>query len=143
MDENYIYLLLMLHAEHIKIDGSYLVEVCRHAEPHSLSSHGLSIGDPMLIRGRKQSRDRSSARYFIYILIDKLILADEEKDGVDGVSGYCCSCPNGLRTVGCCANVATVLWFLGFGRHHSEIPIPAAFLNNVCVELDGQEQQNM
>ena len=94
MDENYIYLLLMLHAEHIKIDGSYLVEVCRHAEPHSLSSHGLSIGDPMLIRGRKQSRDRSSARYFIYILIDKLILADEEKGGVDAVSGYCCFYPS-------------------------------------------------
>ena len=67
--------------------------------------------------------------------------ADEEKDGVDAVSGYCCSCPNGLRTVGCCAHVATVLWFLGFGRHQSEIPIPAAFLNDVCVELGGQEQQ--
>ena len=70
MDENYIYLLLMLHAEHIKIDGSYLVEVCRHAEPLPLSSHGLLIGDPMLIRGRIQSRHHSSTRYFIYILID-------------------------------------------------------------------------
>ena len=66
--------------------------------------------------------------------------ADEE-DGVEAVSGYCCSCPNGLRTVGCCAHVATVLWFLGFGRHQSEIPISAAFLNDVCVELGGQEQQ--
>ena len=127
--------------EHIKIDGSYLVEVCRHTEPLSLSSHGLSIGDPMLIRGRIQSRHPSSTRYFIYILIDKLIFANEEKDGVDAVSCYYCSCPNGFRTVGCCAHVATVLWFLGFGRHQSEIPIPAAFLNDVCVELGGQEQQ--
>jgi hypothetical protein len=40
-----------------------------------------------------------------------------------------------------CAHVATVLWFLGFGKHQSEIPIPTAFLNDVCVELGGQEQQ--
>ena len=68
-------------------------------------------------------------------------VVDEEKDGVDSVSGYSCSCPNGLRTVGCCAHVATVLWYLGFGRHQSEILIPADFLNNVCEEIGGQEQE--
>jgi hypothetical protein len=129
------------YAEHIKTNGSYVVDVCKHIGNLPLSSHGLSVGDPMLIRGRIQSRHRSSHRYFIYILIDRLVLKDEEKDGVDAVSGYCCSCPNGLRTVGCCAHVATVLWYLGFGRHQSEIPIPAAFLNDVCVELEGQEQE--
>jgi SWIM zinc finger len=75
------------------------------------------------------------------LLIDKEIEVDEEKDGVDSVSGYSCSCPNGLRTVGCCAHIATVLWYLGYARHLSEIPIPAAFLNNVCEELGGQEQE--
>jgi hypothetical protein len=129
------------YAEHIKINGSYVIDVCKHTGDLSFSSHGLLVGDPLLIRGRIQSRHRSSTRYFIYILIDKAVQVDEEKDGVDSVSGYSCSCPNGLRTVGCCAHVATVLWYLGFGRHQSDILIPADFLNNVCEEIGGQEQE--
>jgi hypothetical protein len=116
------------YAEHIKINGSNVIDVCKHTSNLSLSSHGISVGDPLLIRGRLQSRHRSSIRYFIYILIDKAVQVDEEKDGDDSVSGYSCSCPNGLRTVCCCAHVATVLWYLGFGRHQSEILIPAEFL---------------
>jgi len=113
------------YAEHIKINGSYVIDVCKHTGDLSLSSHGLSVGDPLLIRGRIQSRHRSSTRYFIYILIDKAVQVDEEKDGVDSISGYSCTCPNGLWTVSCCAHVATVLWYLGFGRHQFEILIPA------------------
>jgi hypothetical protein len=129
------------YAEHIKTDGRYVIEVCKHVGPLSLTSHGFSVGDPMLIRGRIQSRHRSATKYFVYILIDRAIEIDEDKDGVDSVSGYSCSCPNGLRTVGCCAHIATVLWYLGFARHESEILIPAEFLNNVCEELVGQEQE--
>jgi len=111
-------------AEHIKINGSYVIDVCKHTGDLSLSSHGFSVGDPLLIRG--QSRHRSSTRYFIYILIDKAVQVDV-KEGVDSVSSYSCSCPNGYRTVGCCAHVATVLWYFGFSRHQSEILIPADF----------------
>ena len=81
------------YAEHVKTDGSYVIDVCKHIGDLSLSSHGLSVGDPLLIRGRIQSRHRSSKKYYIYILIDKEIEVDEEKDGVDSVSGYSCSCP--------------------------------------------------
>ena len=35
--------------------------------------------------------------------------------------------------------IATVLWYLGFARHESEILIPAEFLN-VCEELVGQQE---
>ena len=61
------------YAEHIKINGSYVIDVCKHTGDLSLSSHGLSVGDPLLIRGLIQSRHRSSTRYFIYILIDKVV----------------------------------------------------------------------
>jgi len=109
------------------------VQVCRHQGPLS-RSHGHTADDPMLIRGKIQSRFRSSAQHFVYILIDRA------EEGIDSVSSYTCSCPQGLRTVGCCAHIATVLWYLGYARHLPEIPIPADFLNDVCVELDeGQE----
>jgi hypothetical protein len=121
------------YAEHIKMNGRYEIGVCKHVGPLSLTSHGISAGDPMLIRGRIQSRHRNSTRYFIYILIDR------EKVGVDSVFGCCCSCPVGLGTVGCCAHITTVLWYLGFAQHLAEIPIPADFLEDICVELEGQE----
>ncbi len=97
-------------------------------------SHGLTASDPMLIRGKIQSRHWSSTQYFVYILIDRA------EQGVEAVSSYTCSCVQGLRTVGCCAHISTVLWFLGYARHLPEIPIPAEFLNEICVELDDEEQ---
>ncbi len=35
------------------------------------------------------------------------------------ILGYCCSCTPGLRTVGCCSHVATLIWYLGFRRYQS------------------------
>ena len=123
------------YAEHIKRNGSYTIEVCKHIGPLSCNSHGLdSIGDPMLVRGRIQSRHHSSVRYFQYTLIDR------HKSGVESVSDYFCSCPDGSRTVGCCSHTATVLWYLGYARHLAEIPIPASFLDDVGVPL-GQEEE--
>lgn len=34
-------------------------------------------------------------------------------------TGWYCQCKAGQRTVGCCAHVATVVWYLGWARHHS------------------------
>ena len=68
-------------------------------------------------------------------------MVDEEKDGVEAISGYSCSCPNGKRTVGCCCHIATVLCYLGFARHLPEIAYPASFLEDVCVDPVGQEQE--
>ena len=119
-------------AEHVKNSGAYWVQVYRHQGPISRST-GLTAIDPMLMRGRIQSRHHNSTKYWIYISIDR------SKCGVEAVSAHSCSCPNGRRTVGCCAHITTVLWYLGYARYLSEIPIPAAFLDNVCVELEGQE----
>jgi hypothetical protein len=100
--------------------------------PESLTSHGFSFDgrDPMLIRERIQSQHHGSFRYFIYILIDR------KRGGIEAVWGYCCSCPNGLRTVECCSHIATVLWFLGLGKYLPEILIPASFLDD-CLESVG------
>ena len=116
--------VLSYNAEHIKTNGSYVIEVCKHVGPLSLSSHAISVEDPMLIRGRIQSWHRNSTRYFIYILINRARCGDET------ISGYCCSCPSGLRTVGCCSHITIVLWYLGLGQYLPEILIPAEFLEN-------------
>ncbi len=118
---------LSYYAEHSKADGRYLIQLCRHTGPLELTSHSISAKDPMLIRGRLQSRHQNSTKYFIYILVDV------EKSGVEAVVEYTCQCKNGLRTVGCCAHIMAVLWYLGYGRHQPEIPLPAASQDEVCV----------
>ena len=54
------------YAEHIKTNGRLEIEVCQHVVPPSLTSHGLSVDrrDPMLIRGRIQSRHRDTVSIF-------------------------------------------------------------------------------
>lgn len=58
-----------------------------------------------------------------------------------------CRCKNGLRTLGCCAHIASVLFYFGYGRHQETIRTPAAFLNNlfphaepVLLESSDEEQ---
>ena len=43
---------------------------------------------------------------------------------------------NALRTVGCCAHVFIVLWYLGYGKHFTTFPLPASFLDNITIASD-------
>lgn len=45
----------------------------------------------------------------------KLWLEYDSSEGT--IVGWYCLCKSGARTVGCCAHVASVLWYLGFYRH--------------------------
>lgn len=35
----------------------------------------------------------------------------------DKITGWYCTCKVGARVIGCCAHVASVLWYLGYDRH--------------------------
>lgn len=63
--------------------------------------------------GRKiQSRYTSSKKYFWWIKINN-------DDPHDPIVGWFCECKAGARTVGCCAHLATIIWYLG-NRKHSQ-----------------------
>ena len=51
--------------------------------------------------------------------------------GCGGIKEYVCDCANGLRTVGCCAHVATIIYFLSHARYLSKIIRPAQILTNL------------
>jgi hypothetical protein len=34
---------------------------------------------------------------------------------------WCCGCQNGARTLGACAHVTSVLWYLGIARHDNNL----------------------
>lgn len=111
-------------AEHVSQNGKYIIEVCKDVE-----SLTIPATMPVLIRGRLQSRHFQRTKYFLYILIDLVF------SGKSSLIGYYCQCKNGKRTVGTCAHIMTVIWYLGNARNNNDIKEPAAFLNNFFGEL--------
>lgn len=60
-----------------------------------------------------------------------MVEADEDADTTP-IEGYYCTCASGARTLGTCANVTNVMWYLGYARHEENIRYPStALLNSV------------
>lgn len=77
---------------------------------------------PILLMIQLKSRHRSQKHYNSFILINTI------GSGEDVVLGYCCECYNGLRTVGCCSHVMTLIWFTLYKKNY-DMPNPAGFLD--------------
>lgn len=99
------------------------------------------IAKPGIVRFEVKSRHINRKTYKCYIHYDSSIA------GISSIKGYCCNCPNGLRTVGCCSHVAALIYHLANGRYRSKIIRPAETLttlfdiDNVCpvVNEDSDE----
>lgn len=114
------------YGEHIRQHGSFQVEVSDHLEVVSQAT--MSGQDPVLIRGRIKSRHHSGKTYYTYLL-----MARQGVNWDDQIISHYCSCICGQRTVGCCAHIMTIVWYLGWARHQAIISAPASFLDNVLV----------
>ena len=124
------------YAEHISNNGRVLIWVCRHVGPLSLGSYGITASDPMLIKAQIRSRFRNSTKYATYILLDR------DKIGLVAIVEYCCQCKNGLRTVGCCAHIMTIVWFLGWARHQPSILFPAQKLDDLFLPAPSDSEDS-
>lgn len=82
-------------ADHVTAEGGFVVEAHKEAKD--------------LLRVRIRSRHKQTTRYYTWIQWTS-----------EQVSGWYCSCPVGMRTVGCCAHVAAVIWYLSIARHQPE-----------------------
>ena len=76
------------------------------AEESGLYELHLVRDKPNLIRCKIQSRHTNSAVHTLWIEYNP-----------DTVTGWYCTCKAGARTVGCCAHIASVIWFLGYQRY--------------------------
>ena len=124
------------YGEHINEHGQYLLEV--NVESHNnIRRYGVNIDDPLLIRGRMQSRHQNRTKYYVYILC--------EKNGIsaDSIKEYYCTCKNGCRTVGCCTYVMTFIWYLGYEQHQEDRTRPPAdYISNIFVQLESSSESN-
>lgn len=97
-----------------KGDGEFVCWYC----PNELFGEVVrekNVVEPVVVAARLASRHRSQKNY------DAFILADASKNGPSAIIGYCCDCICGLRTVGCCSHVATILHYLCIARNNGGI----------------------
>lgn len=116
------------YGEHILPNGGFVIELgggIPAAEVRQLDRRDL-----WLIRGRIQSRHVQAKTYYVYVAIDP------ELNGREALPYYYCSCNIGNRTLGCCAHVMTIIWYMGFARHEPFIIPPAQGLQNVIIRED-------
>ncbi|KAJ8682359.1 hypothetical protein QAD02_018151 [Eretmocerus hayati] len=108
---------------------SYLAEI--HDEDDNI---GLSCvkESPDIVRFKVRSRHINRKTYKCFIKYDN------EEDGLCAIRGYCCECANGLRTVGCCSHVASIIYYLAHARYLSKIVRPAEILSKI-FEHEGIE----
>lgn len=114
------------YGEHTRNDGSYIIEVCSERASNLLEGFSLAQ-NCTLLRAKIHSRHINRKLYYVYILFKN------EEEGINAIKQYCCNCIVGRRTVGCCAHVMTVIWFLGWARYEDNINPPAQFLDNVLL----------
>ena len=86
--------------EHTSEDGDYQIWVYQHSDN--------------LIRGQIQSRHKSQTKYNVWIQYD-------QNDDTDPVKDYYCICPAGKRTIGMCAHIASIIYYLGHMAYQPSI----------------------
>jgi len=82
------------------------------------------------MRVRIFSRFRNSLKHQLWISFDEEYQGGEETG--DPILGHYCTCKSGARTIGACAHVTAIFWYLEFARHqvNQRYP-PTRLLNSV------------
>ncbi|KAJ8687901.1 hypothetical protein QAD02_023696 [Eretmocerus hayati] len=156
------------YSEHIKTDGKYIFQVCTEIDRIDFDKYDISLEDPLLIKIRIQSRHSGNTKYCLFILTESentgsrpciqgsttnenVIVSAQapvsrDPSSITSSLLYYCQCKNGARTIGCCAHVMSVLWFLGYARYVPNISPPAQFLDKFFFEFpaitDGEEDSS-
>lgn len=116
------------YGEHIRSSGQYQVEVADEIFEDDIP---LIFGqNNMLLRGRIRSRYVTSRTYYCYILISK---NQNVLNTLNAIIGYYCTCLIGKRTVGCCAHIMAIVWYLSWGRYN-DVSAPASFLDDIFID---------
>lgn len=107
--------------------GVYQVSLAPSYVQDGFHNHGQNSfeldtqgNEPGFFRIRVFSRYRNATKYQLWIAYNM--------DQIEPILGYYCTCKSGARTVGTCAHVASVLWYLGYARHEENIHFPPTSL---------------
>jgi hypothetical protein len=114
-------------AEHLNNNGKYEILINRQ---------NSILGSSKIIQANIQSRHSNAVKYKVYI---KYSL---ERRDCESIEGWYCTCKNGARTVGCCSHIASIIYYLSYGKNQDSIPEPAGalcLLFNNTLKTDEEE----
>ncbi|KAJ8720844.1 hypothetical protein PYW08_006309 [Mythimna loreyi] len=86
----------------------------------------------ILIKCRIHSRHVTTKIYYTYIMFD------ESVNGINAITEYYCSCYHGKRTLGSCAHIISVVYYLGWARHRDHFDHPALGMDYVLRDIEIQ-----
>ena len=72
-----------------------------------------------------KSRHSNSTKYNVYVKYQT------NSNSVDAIESWYCTCKAGMRTVGCCSHVASIIYFLSYGKYLEHIPNPNSKLTSI------------
>lgn len=117
-----LYLAKSYVADHL-YEGKYEFFISKDNHIPDFAAYNIPVTSPIFVKAKLVSRHKKSKMYAIFILIDFA------KPSKNSVVAHFCTCKNGSRTIGCCAHILAVIWFLGCGRHEENFTGPSDFLN--------------
>ena len=115
-------LILITGPYQLKLARSYLAELM---DEHNNVAMMYVKEAPNIVRLDIRSRHVKRQVYRVYIDYEA------RRNDIGGIRRYWCECPNGKRTAGCCAHVATAIYYLSCARHSVAILRPAAYLSGL------------
>lgn len=127
----------------VSLAPSYIQDkvVRENDEEFQLDEH---VTEPGFLRVRVYSRFRNATKYQTFIAYNNI--DDDEADNADHadayehIIGYYCTCLSGARTLGTCAHVASILWYLGYARHQNNIRYPDESLLNTTLDTRNEQE---
>lgn len=100
----------------------------------------LNTNGPGFFRTRIYSRFSNAKTHQVWVHFNEEFL--DNRNGNDNpaepILGYYCTCKVGTRTLGTCAHVACILWYLGYARNAENVKYPSLQLlrNVLSSDLD-------
>ena len=104
----------------------------------------INLRLPGILRANVYSRHTNKVKYETWVWYRETHLPDSG----DAIKGWYCTCKPGARTLGCCAHISSIMWYLGYARHLEKVPAPSDKLLYTILDagkrpvvLDVLEQQ--
>jgi hypothetical protein len=76
----------------------------------------LNFNNSKIIYSIIQSRHIGLKKYIVYVKYEP------QTHTLAGIESWYCTCKAGMRTVGCCSHVASIIYFLSHGKYLEHIP---------------------
>ena len=124
--------------------GSYQLKMSQSY----LAEHFASSGDRKLFIDKDFESENEFKRIIVKIqsrhsnnMKHKLVIQYKPDDIDESNISWACSCFSGLRTVGCCVHIATVIYYYSHGKYLAKLTLPGRFLNNL-FQMDQEGLKN-